>query len=95
MERITGEKPLFSLGTVEASRASIEVVPTDNLMDLLQRHQFGRWSVDFEEDKFEIHRALMVGSQIFSVHELSAIEAVYIITEPDKERTQILLQSEY
>lgn len=85
----------FTLGAFYATPGAIEIVPSDEIRDLLQRHAACDWGDCCEEDWDANCRAIHEGRRIFSVYTTNSGERVWIITEADRSYTTLLLPSEY
>ena len=90
--------PLFELGRIIATRGAIEVMERRGIdyNALLARHVTGDWGDLVEEDKYENQIAVKHGQRIHSAYGTQGDpDRLWIITEPDRHATTILLPDEY
>jgi hypothetical protein len=91
-------KPLFPLGRVFATPQALELFTQLEISSFLARHVQGDWGAVSAENAAANDRSVRVGARIFSAyektHEGASIKA-WIITEPDRVSTTVLLPSEY
>lgn len=85
----------FQMGHLGASPAVLEVVPKEELFQLLERHLCGDWGDVFEGDARSNEYALRHGLRIMSWYQASGGARIQIITEADRSATTILLAKEY
>lgn len=85
----------FDLGAFYATPGAIEIVPFQEMQELLQRHAACDWGDCCEEDWQSNCQAIHDGTRIFSVYTTNSGERVWIITEADRSYTTLLLPSEY
>jgi hypothetical protein len=87
----------FELGhvlvTPRASRALHESGESPD--EFLARHESGDWGEVGSADGKENDLSLCKGYRIFSIYPLSSGETIWIITQPDRSATTILLPEEY
>ena len=88
-----GEK--FELGRLVATPAALAVVPNEEILRALRRHQVGDWGDVCPEDHAANERALVDGSRLFSVYHALSGPKFWIITEWDRSVTTILLPEDY
>ncbi len=96
-------KPLFGLGRILATPASLEVLTQAQFhpAKLLQRHQCGDWGKDLcAGDRAANDAALISGGRLLSVYRVGDDIRMYLITEAmsdagRRECTTILLPQEY
>ncbi len=85
----------FELGRVVATPGALSLFASGvNPTELLARHHGGDWGDLGAFDRRENDRALKAGERLFSAYETLA-GRVWIITEPDRSSTCLLLPSEY
>jgi|APLak6261669570_1056073.scaffolds.fasta_scaffold19809_2 hypothetical protein len=92
------KKMLFELGRVVATRDALEALQENNtnITELLIRHVGGDWSNLSDEDRLENERSVKNGWRILSSYQLNNTGCkVWIITEPDRSSTCVLLPSNY
>jgi hypothetical protein len=87
--------PLFPLGQVVATPATLKLVPPDLLQSWLHRHQTGDWGAVGPEDWAANDRALADGDRLLSSYLADSGTKVWIITEWDRSVTTVLLPEEY
>jgi hypothetical protein len=63
--------------------------------EFLARHESGDWGEVGSADWKENELSLCKGFQVFSIYKLSNSEEIWIITQPDRSATTILLPEEY
>ena len=90
-------RPLFPLGRLTITAHAQHILPTEEVMNALQRHHCGDWGDLCEEDRQANEDALKYGDRLFSVYctELPKRIKFYIITEWDRSATTILLPEDY
>lgn len=88
--------PLFSLGSVVATRAVFYHLTASQLdaNSFLQRHQCGDWGNVPPEDAAENDFAVKNGLRIFSSYQMAG-KRVWVITEADRSVTTLLFPCEY
>ena len=89
---------LFQLGEVFASIGASEAFKKAGVSPywFLAKHQDGDWGEVSEYDEAENNLAVKEGFRILSAHTLYKTgEKIWIITEPDRSVTTILLPEEY
>ena len=88
--------PLFSLGSVVATRAVFDHLTANQLdaQPFLQRHQRGDWGDVPPEDAAENDFAMKNGLRIFSSYQMAG-KRVWVITEADRSVTTLLFPCEY
>jgi hypothetical protein len=90
--------PLFELGRIIVTKGAIETMERRGIVyhALLVRHVTGDWGDLIEEDKYENEYAVKHGQRIHSVYGTrNDPDRLWIITEPDRHATTILLPDEY
>ena len=85
----------FQMGHLGASPAVLEVVPKEELFQLLERHLCGDWGDVSDNDARANEQALRHGLRIMSWYRTSGGARIQIITEADRSATTILLAKEY
>lgn len=83
----------FPLGTLQFSTRALEAIngEMEEFVGLLFAYQRGRWSERFQESN---DHALIKGTMIVSIHELSRGVNLVIATKADRSATGILLLDE-
>lgn len=87
---------MFALGRVVITRPALAVCEKMeiNALDFLQRHVLGDWGHLCGEDKDANRTAMKHGGRVFSACHVKD-EKFYVITEPDRSYTTIMLASDY
>ncbi len=79
--------------TPKASRVLMEAGETAD--EFLARHESGDWgevgSAEWQENELSFCK----GYRVFSIYRLSTGETIWIITQPDRSATTVLLPEEY
>lgn len=90
------KKPLFDLGAVAATRASMRLCQDNDIDDiaLLNRHAAGDWGDLSEADKKQNDYSVTRALRILSAYDTPA-GTIWIITEADRSSTSIILPEEY
>lgn len=87
----------FALGQAVATPGALALLER-TLVDaghLLSRHARGDWGDIGEEDKAQNNVALEEGGMLLSVYRISDQDKVWVITDPDRSVTTVLLPDEY
>src|SRR5215813_6424139 len=79
--------------TPKASRGLHEAGQSPD--EFLARHESGDWGEVGTADWMENERSLCKGFRVFSIYKLSTGEEMWIITQPDRSATTVLLPEEY
>jgi hypothetical protein len=88
-------QPKFPFGDVVITIGAREKIPSTEIPAFLRRHLSGDWGDLDEHDRQVNERALAEGGRLFSRYESRNGVRFYIITDPDRQHTTILLPSEY
>ncbi len=88
-------KTLFSLGRLVATPAVLDVVSRKELFAAVERHKRGDWGDVSEGDRKANDQALKNGERLLSAYKSTGGTKFWIVTEPDRSYTTILLPSEY
>ena len=91
----TTAKPRFSLGQLCITPNAASAVPADEVLEALKRHALGDWGTLDEHDRQQNEEALRTDGQILSVYESRAGQKFYVITEPGRTHTTVLLPEDY
>jgi hypothetical protein len=90
-------KNKFELGSVfvtpKASRALEEADQSPD--EFLARHESGDWGEVGSMESKENELSLCKGYRVFSIYKLCTGEEIWIITQPDRSATTVLLPEEY
>ena len=89
--------PLFTLGHLVATRASLEALAgvNEDPLRFLARHAIGDWGEIDDEDRRENERSLANGCRLLSAYTLRDGTRIWVLTEADRSSTTILLPGEY
>lgn len=87
--------PRFPLGQVVITANAHAALPPDEITAALRRHSRGDWGLLDAHDKGVNQQALENGNRLCSRHQASNGVVFWIITEPDRSRTTILLPEDY
>jgi hypothetical protein len=79
--------------TTKASRALLESGESPD--EFLVRHQSGDWGEVGSAECKENELSFCKGYRVFSIYTLSTGETIWIITQPDRSATTLLLPEEY
>ena len=86
---------VFRLGRVVTTPNALHLIPNEDILKAIQRHQAGDWSNLDSEDRNANDRALASGGRIFSVYNAADGTKFWIITEADRSVTTVLLPEDY
>jgi hypothetical protein len=79
--------------TPKASQALHEAGQSPD--EFLARHESGDWGEVGSMDAKENELSFMKGYRVFSIYKLSTGEEIWIITQPDRSATTLMLPEEY
>ena len=85
---------MFPLGQVVATRAVMEVIPNETVVNSLRRHARCDWGDVCKEDRKANEEALKDGARLLSVYKTGETK-FWIITEADRSVTTLLLPEDY
>ncbi len=85
----------FSLGRVVITSGALQVLPSEEVLESLQRHVQGDWGDICEEDWALNDEALQQEGRLLSRYLSKQGSRFWIITEWDRSVTTILLPEEY
>lgn len=88
-------KACFAVGRLDATDGAVKAMIAHHVdpFKLLRGHERGDYGVLSERQRAENDTALRSGGRILSVHTLGG-DALWIITEPERRTTKLVLQSE-
>jgi hypothetical protein len=88
---------MFPLGHITISGPALEALQAAGISpdSILQRHVLGDWGDVVESDRKSNELALEMGGRLLSVYNVTPGEQVWVMTEPDRSVTTILLPSEH
>lgn len=87
--------PRFDLGRVVITAAAEAVLVPDDVRVALRQHSRGDWGELCADDIKENELSLSQGGRLVSVYRDRNATKFYIITEPDRSATTILLPEDY
>jgi hypothetical protein len=79
--------------TPKATRALHEASQSPD--EFLARHESGDWGEVGSMDAKENELSFIKGYRVFSIYKLSTGEEIWVITQPDRSATTVLLPEEY
>jgi hypothetical protein len=85
----------FRLGRILSTPHALEVIPNEDILRGIARHQAGDWGEVSAEDHQANERALMEGTRILSAYVSAKGVKFWIITEADRSATTVLLPEDY
>lgn len=93
----TQKKPLFHLGQLVATPGALAALAKagQTPLDFLSRHVCGDWGDIDKDDSKENELGLKRGFRLLSSYRTNANVKVWVITEPDRSVTTVLLPEEY
>jgi hypothetical protein len=97
LEILNEKSFLFPLGSIFITNGAREILKDSNqeAFDFLMQHQHGEWGDLGQEDIDENIRSLKIGYRLLSAYKTTIGDKLWVITEPDRSFTTILLPSEY
>lgn len=85
----------FRLGHIVSTPHALEVLQNEDILTGIARHQAGDWGDVDEHDRQENELSLQQGFRLFSVYHSAKGVKFWIITEPDRSATTVLLPEDY
>jgi len=85
----------FRLGRIVSTPHALEVIPNEDILASIARHQAGDWGEVPPEDATANNCALVDGTRILSAYRSSKGTKFWIITEADRSSTCVLLPEDY
>lgn len=85
----------FRLGRIVSTPNALNSITNEDILRGIQRHQAGDWGDLDAEDAKANNLALLQGTRLFSVYHATNGTKFWIITEPDRSLTTILLPQDY
>jgi hypothetical protein len=85
----------FRLGRIVATPNALSVLPSDDILVGIGRHQAGDWGELPEEDRTANDEALVHGTRLLSAYRSAKGVKFWIITEADRSVTTVLLPEDY
>lgn len=92
---VTTVPPKFPLGRTVATPNALAIIPQNEILNALARHERGDWGQLDPEDRDANENALKHGGRLFSRYFSIANVKFYIITEWNRKMTTILLPEDY
>ena len=89
-------KPMFPLGQVGITEGAVEALERASISpsSIVQRHVLGDWGDLTDQDKKSNELALEMGGRILSAYHLPDRTEIWVMTEPDRSATTVLLPGE-
>jgi hypothetical protein len=89
-------KTMFPFGQIVMTPGAIEALEQVNVsaQSILQRHILGDWGDVTDSDKRANELAVEMGGTILSAYKLPRGIEVWVLTEPDRTATTVLLPNE-
>jgi hypothetical protein len=87
--------PRFPHGRVCITTNALAIIPSEEIRAALRRHNQGDWGDLDPPDRAQNERALTFGGRLFSAYTAAKGTRFYVITEPDRTATTILLPEDY
>jgi hypothetical protein len=85
----------FRLGQIVTTPNALSKLSEADMLGAITRHQAGDWGSLDKHDWDENERALQHGGRLFSRYETEAGVKFWIITEPGREHSTILMPEDY
>ena len=85
----------FSPGRIAITANAASLLSGPDLTTALRRHLRGDWGDLGFSDRQQNERALLGGGRLFSAFRSQEGERFYVITEPDRSGTTLLLPEDY
>jgi len=85
----------FRLGRIVSTPHALEVLPNEDILTAIARHQAGDWGDVDSHDRQANERALIEGTRLFSVYHAGNGPTFWIITEADRSITTVLMPEDY
>ena len=85
----------FSPGSILATPAALDAVPSDEILAALKRHLTGDWGELDRHDWNANNEALRDGTRILSAYTTSSDRRFWIISEAGRQATTVLLPEDY
>jgi hypothetical protein len=86
---------MFPLGDIHVTPGVRDTISEQDICNAIGRHVTGEWGDISETDAILNDHALIEGYRLFSAYHDEHNHAFWIITEPDRHETQVLLPGEY
>jgi hypothetical protein len=85
----------FRLGKLVTTRNAKEALTSEDLLIAIARHQAGDWGDLSAEDRIANDQSLIDGSRLVSAYHSSKGLKFWILTEPDRSVTTVLMPEDY
>jgi hypothetical protein len=86
---------LFEPGRLIITRAAVTDIPQEDIDAAFARHLRGDWGLLVPQDCDTNQEALKEGGGLFSVYQSTSGKRFWIVTEPDRSTTTVLLPADY
>ena len=86
---------LFRLGRIVATAHALEVIPKEDILKAIARHQAGDWGDLPAEDLIANNKSVIEGSRLLSAYHSTQGVKFWVITEADRSITTVLLPEDY
>lgn len=85
----------FRLGRIVATPHALEVIPNEDILRAIIRHQSGDWGELTAEDAEANDHAVIHGTRVLSSYRSAKGVTFWLITEADRSVTTVLLPEDY
>ena len=85
----------FRLGHIVSTPNALARLTQEDILHGIQRHQAGDWGELNEKDRQANDQALVNGTRILSVYRAANGTKFWLITEPDRSSSCIMLPEDY
>jgi len=90
------EMPKFPVGIITVSEEAVRTLSLKDILTSLSRHITGDWGIEVDDNWAANNRALSTEGRLISVFvSLEKTRRFFIITEPDRSSTTVMLPIEY
>jgi len=86
---------VLRLGRIVSTPSALASLTQDDILAAIQRHQAADWGDVNEEDRAANDQALVQGTRILSSYRSRRGLKFWVITEPDRSSTTVLLPEDY
>ena len=87
--------PKFPPGRIVVSTNASRQLTTEDIQTALQRHLRADWGDLAARDPVENERVLLRGCRLLSAYRSARGARFWVITEPDRSKTQVLLPEDF
>ncbi len=85
----------FRLGRIVATSHALEVIPDEDILAGITRHQAGDWGELKAEELIANDQSLILGTRLRSAYRSAKGVKFWMITEADRSVTRVLLPEDY